>query len=130
MRLPDPSAVGLSMTDRAAVLGELLTDPMRAKLVPRGEAIELLLDLARVQRALELLAVNGAPLADAAQDPDQPLSVDQVMRLTGLSRRGVYLRAHPRNGLAEWRPYIVREGRKTLHFRPAFRQLLAKRNSR
>lgn len=118
------------MIDRAVLLGELLMDPMRARLVPRTDAVDLLLELARVQRALELLAVSAAPTSNVAQDPDQPLSVEEVMHLTGLSRRAVYLRAHPSNGLPDWRPYVLREGRKTLHFRPAFRQLLSKRNTR
>ena len=118
------------MPDRAAILAELLGDPMRARLVPRADAVELLLELARVQRALELLAVSAIPTTPSVQDSDQPLDVEDVMRLTGLSRRAVYLRAHARNGLPQWRPFILREGRKTLHFRPTFRELLAKRNSR
>jgi hypothetical protein len=43
------------MTDRAALLDALLTDPTKAAQVPRDEAVALLVELARVQRALELL---------------------------------------------------------------------------
>src|SRR5439155_2221982 len=51
------------MIDCSAVLAELLADPSRAALVPRGEAITLRIELARVARALALLA--AAPIAPA-----------------------------------------------------------------
>ena len=111
------------MDDRAAILAELLADPMRARLVPRIQAVELLLELARVTRALELLTVPEPK--PEFQEPGAPITVEDVMQLTGLNRRAVFSKSHG----AQWQPFVIREGRKTLHFRPAFREYYAKRRA-
>jgi hypothetical protein len=112
------------MTNRAALLDVLLADPAKAARVPRDEAVALLLELARVQRALELL-----PGSSPAPEPDKEgvwMTVDEVVALTGLSRRTVYARSKsaPRAGQSDWRPFAERAGRKTLRFRPGLRRIL------
>ena len=69
------------MTDRAVLLDALLANPARASAVPREEAVSLLIDLARVQRALELLAIPGrAPAPEVPSDRTGPglLTVAEV----------------------------------------------------
>ena len=88
------------MTDRAALLDALLVDPMRASRVPRAEALALLVDLARVARALELLSVNDALpanstragararselVAQALPSADRLLSAKEASKRTGMS---------------------------------------------
>jgi hypothetical protein len=106
------------MTGRAALLDALLADPSRAAAVPRADAVALLVELARVTRALELMTVP-APVLQAT-DEGTWMAVDEVMALTGLSRRTVYARANR----PDWRPFAERAGRKTLRFRPGLRRLL------
>ncbi len=112
------------MTDRAALLDVLLADPAKAAAVPRDEAVALLVELARVQRALELLP--GSAPAPETHDEGTWMTVEEVVALTGFSRRTVYARAKsaPRTGQADWRLFAERAGRKTLRFRPGLRRVL------
>ncbi len=107
------------MTDRALLLDALLADPKKAAQVPRDEAVALLVELARVQRALELLP--GSAAASEPHDDGAWMTVEEVVALTGLSRRAVYARA--KNG--DWRRFAERAGRKTLRFRSGLRGVLA-----
>ena len=114
---------------RAAILDLLLADPTRAATMARTEAAALAVDLARVLEALRLHALAGLAAPEAAAVSDAPLTVEEVMRLTGLPRRSVYARAHDRTGRPDWRPFVLRGGRKTLHFRTEFRAHLARRRT-
>ena len=107
------------MTDRALLLDALLADPAKAAEVSRDEAVKLLVELARVQRALELLP-GSAPLPEQHDEGEAWMTVEEVVALTGLSRRTVYARA--KNG--DWRRFAERAGRKTLRFRPGLRRVL------
>jgi len=121
---PEPARAA-KLSDRAALLDALLSNPMLAAKVPPGEAKALLIELARVTRALELLSV-AAPLPVEEPADGSWLTVEDVIALTGLSRRQVYARAEraPRAHQTDWRPFAVREGKKTLRFRPALRRAL------
>jgi len=112
------------VTDRAALIDALLADPLKAAQVPPEVAISLLVELARVQRALELLP--GSAPAPESREEGAWMTVDEVVTLTGLSRRAVYARAKsaPRAGQTDWRQFAERAGRKTLRFRPGLRRLL------
>ena len=99
------------MTDRAAILAELLQDPMRARLVPRAEAEDLLVELARVQRALELLSGSAAPPAQTAE-ASELLTPEQVAAMLSKPRTAVYGLARR----ADWRPFVVRVNKRTLRF--------------
>jgi hypothetical protein len=108
------------VTGRAALLDALLRDPSRAADVSRADAVALLVELARVQRALELLTLPAPAPEPTPVEAGAWMTVDEVMELTGLSRRTVYGRA----ARPDWRPFAERSGRKTLRFRPGLRRLL------
>jgi hypothetical protein len=93
-------------SDRAALLDALLADPLKAVEVPRDVAIPLLVELARVQRALELLAVSAAPVAKAAP---RLLTLPEVAERSRKSLR--WWREHWR---AELGGVAIRKGRTVL----------------
>lgn len=106
------------MIDRALLLAELLADPGKASLLSREDAVALAVELARVERALELRAlapvVNGTVLAEPAEpEPeDHLLTVAEIATRLGLTERQVYRRS------GRW-PFTVKVGRATLRFSQA-----------
>ena len=99
------------MSDRGALLDGLLTDPRRAVTVPREEAVALLIELAQVQRALEL-AVMQVPTVpvERRSDPAGP-GLLTVAEAAGRSRKSPrWIRDHWRNEL----PFGVKRGRTLL----------------
>ena len=112
------------MTDRAAIVAELLADPMRAREVSRADAIALLVDLARVTRALELLPRDEPEPTPAQIELGRWMTVAEVMELTELSRRAVWARSR-----TIWHGFAVHEGRKTLRFKPGFRKYYTERKA-
>jgi hypothetical protein len=102
----------------ADLVAELIADPSRAALVPRADALALAVELARVVKALELL--SGASPEVESVSPDAWVTVEEVIAVTGFSRRTVYERAKR----GEWKQFAERASRKVLRFRPGLRRLL------
>jgi predicted DNA-binding transcriptional regulator AlpA len=100
------------VTARVLRLEALLADPSRATQVPPEEAVALLVQIAALQVAL-LTAVSRSPTPVQREperpEPDRMLKVEEVMALTGLSRRWLY-----RN--AKNLPFARRLSRKQLRF--------------
>jgi predicted DNA-binding transcriptional regulator AlpA len=102
------------VTERALLLDALLADPSKASLVGRDQAIELLVELARVERALELRALAPPPSpratpAETSPGEDRLLDVHEAARRLGLSDRQLYRRA-------KRFPFTVKLGPGTLRF--------------
>jgi helix-turn-helix protein len=99
------------MTDRVALLDALLMDPSRAAEVPRAEAVALLVELARVQRALELMAAPARiPSPDRSIEPPRSglLTVAEAAQRSRKSAR--WIRDRWRTHL----PFAVKKGRTLL----------------
>ena len=101
------------VTDRAAILAELLADPTRAASVSRGDAAALLVELSALQVALVArLAVIDAATIAPPHTADRLLTPAEVAERFGRSVDWVYRMA------SRW-PFTVREGRKTVRFSQA-----------
>jgi len=97
------------MTDRAALLETLFADPARAADVPSAEAIALLVELARVQRALELMAVPARASSQErlAESPKPRLLTEAAARSQKSAR---WVRDHWRTEM----PFAAMKGRTLL----------------
>ena len=84
------------MTDRAALLASLLSDPSGATRVPREEAVALLVALATLQVALLTAASCPAGATSRAverSDQDRMLDVEEAAALLGVTPRWLYRHA-------------------------------------
>src|SRR5262245_9250699 len=80
------------MTDRDRVLRaleELMADPAQASILSREDATALLVELARVGKALELRALSPVEFPAPATD-DRALTAEEVAERLGLSVEWVY----------------------------------------
>ncbi len=99
------------MTDRAALLEALLVDPSLAATVSREEARGLLIEMARVERALELALTTPALIAT------EPCKSETVPRLLTVQEAAERSRKSVRWIRDHWRmemPFAVRKGRTLL----------------
>lgn len=110
------------MMNRAAMLDALLADPRQASRVSPADAARLIAEIAAIALALAPRLTSPVATADAAGEGDGVLlTVDDVQRLTGYSRRRIYALADQPG----WRDFALKQGRKTLRFRPGLRAFLA-----
>jgi Helix-turn-helix domain len=115
------------MINRSVVIAELLADPsLVSALVPREDAVSLLIDLARVTRALELHVT--APMVPPPPAPPEGhlLTPDEAADIARVSRETIYGWSRR----ADWRPFARRVSRKVLRIQEhGFRRWLERRCS-
>ena len=120
MRDPTPPAA-----DCAQLLATLLADPARVSDMPREEAARLLVDLARVERALELRALSPAPTSPPAESngaADGLLSAGEVARRLDVATRTVY----DLSRRADWKGFTLKVGGSKRYQRRGFERWLAR----
>ncbi len=109
------------MASERVTLADLAADPGRTATLGAPEAAAVLAEMAALQTALaaRLAVTNSTALAPIDAD-SALLTVEDVVKLTGYSRRKVYTMSEE----SSWKPFAVRQGLKTLRFRPGLRAFL------
>ena len=110
------------MSGRGALLDALLAEPSKAATLPRDVAASLLIEMAPVQRALEL-----ALMLSSQATPVSERHAEMAPRLLTMSEVAERARKSPRWVADHWRtemPFAVRKGRTVLFPEPEFERWL------